>query len=146
MIPRRLPNGSTAVAVMKPSPRSSGASGTRRRHGAGSPPHLARRAAGLGLVAQTVERVRCTRPERVDFRLVRGPVPHIVEAFELTVQAGGATTRLAYHGEIGADLWRVGQGWCELIARRWEQAVAASLAAGKAEAERRAAASGPRGG
>ena len=29
----------------------------------------------LGLVAQTVETVRFTRPERVEFRLVRGPVP-----------------------------------------------------------------------
>jgi len=55
-----------------------------------------------------------------------------------TEQAGGASTRLAYHGEIGADLWRVGQRWCELVARRWEQTVAASLAAVKAEAERRA--------
>jgi hypothetical protein len=35
----------------------------------------------LGLVAQTVETVRFTRPERVDFQLVRGPVPHVVEAF-----------------------------------------------------------------
>lgn len=92
----------------------------------------------LGLVAQTVETVRFTRPERVDFRLVRGPVPHVVEAFVLTEQADGASTRLAYHGEIGADLWRVGQGWCELVAGRWEQTVAASLAAVKAEAERRA--------
>jgi hypothetical protein len=31
-----------------------------------------------------------------------------------------------------------GQRWCELVARRWEQTVAASLAAVKAEAERRA--------
>ena len=92
----------------------------------------------LGLVAQTVETVRFTRPERVNFRLVRGPVPHVVEAFVLTEQAGGATTRLAYHGEIGADLWRAGERWCELVAARWEQAVAASLAAVKAEAERRA--------
>jgi hypothetical protein len=92
----------------------------------------------LGLVAQTVETVRFTRPERIDFRLVRGPVPHVVEAFVLTEQAGGTSTRLAYHGEIGADLWRVGQRWCELVARRWEQTVAASLAAVKAEAERRA--------
>jgi hypothetical protein len=92
----------------------------------------------LGLVAQTVETVRFTRPERVDFRLVRGPVPHVVEAFVLSEQAGGTSTRLAYHGEIGADLWRVGQRWCELVARRWEQTVAASLAAVKAEAERRA--------
>jgi hypothetical protein len=92
----------------------------------------------LGLVAQTVETVRFTRPERVDFRLVRGPVPHVVEAFVLSDQASGAGTRLAYHGEIGADLWRVGQRWCELVARRWEQTVSASLAAAKAEAERRA--------
>jgi hypothetical protein len=98
----------------------------------------------LGLVAQTVETVRFTRPERVDFRLVRGPVPHVVEAFVLTEQAGGAGTRLMYQGEIGADLWRVGQRWCELVAGRWEQTVAASLAAVKTEAERRAGASATR--
>jgi hypothetical protein len=92
----------------------------------------------LGLVAQTVETVRFTRPERVDFRLVRGPVPYVVEAFVLSEQAGGASTRLAYSGEIGADLWGVGQRWCELVAGRWEQTVAASLAAVKGEAERRA--------
>jgi hypothetical protein len=92
----------------------------------------------LGLIAQTVETVRFTRPERVDFRLVRRPVPHVVEAFVLTEQADGASTRLAYHGEIGADLWLLGQGWCGLVARRWEQTVAASLAGVKAEAERRA--------
>jgi hypothetical protein len=91
----------------------------------------------LGLVAQTVETVRFTRPERVDFRLVRGPVPHVVEAFVLSEEAGGAGTRLAYDGEIGADLWGAGQRWCALVARRWEQTVAASLAAVKAEAERR---------
>ena len=45
----------------------------------------------LGLVAQTVETVRFTRPERVDFRLVRGPVPHVVEAFVLTEQPAGGT-------------------------------------------------------
>jgi hypothetical protein len=93
----------------------------------------------LGLVAQTLETVRFTAPERVDFRLVRGPVPHVVEAFVLSEQAGGAGTRLAYDGEIGADLWLLGQRWCELVARRWEQTVAGSLAAVKAEAERRAA-------
>jgi hypothetical protein len=95
----------------------------------------------LGLVAQTVETVWFTRPERVDFRLVRGPVPHVVEAFVLTEQAGGAGTRLTYQGEIGADLWRVGQWWSELVAKRWEQAVATSLAGIKAEAERRSSGS-----
>ena len=77
----------------------------------------------LGLVAQTVETVRFTRPERVDFRLVRGPVPHVVEAFVLTEQGGGAGTRLAYHGEIGVDLWgAVSAGvdwWRAAGSRRW---------------------------
>jgi hypothetical protein len=63
----------------------------------------------LGLVAQTVETVRFTRPERVDFRLVRGPVPHVVEAFTLTEQPDGAGTLLVYQGELAADLWRLGQ-------------------------------------
>jgi hypothetical protein len=94
----------------------------------------------LGLVAQTVETVRFARPERVEFRLVRGPVPHVVEAFVLSEQAGGAGTRLAYSGEIGVDLWRLGEWWSELVGRRWEQTVAASLGAVKIEAERRAAA------
>jgi hypothetical protein len=95
----------------------------------------------LGLVAQTVETVRFTRPERVDFRLVRGPVPHVVETFTLTELPDGAGTRLAYDGELGADLWRVGQWWGDLVARQWEQTVAASLAGVRAEAERRAASS-----
>lgn len=98
----------------------------------------------LDLVAQTVETVRFTRPERVDFRLVRGPVPHVVEAFVLTEEADGAATTLVYDGEIGADLWRAGQWWCELVARRWERAVATSLAGVKAEAERRASAGSAR--
>jgi hypothetical protein len=93
----------------------------------------------LGLVAQTVETVRFTRPERVDFRLVRGPVPHVVEAFTLEEQPDSAGTLLTYQGEIAADLWRLGQWWSQLVARRWEQTVAASLAAIKIEAERRAA-------
>src|SRR5215218_9867817 len=108
--------------------------------------HFTQLGGRLGLVAQTVETVRFTRPERVEFRLVRGPVPHVVEAFVLTEQAAGAGTRLAYSGEIGADLWRAGQYWCEVVARRWEQTVAASLAAVKVEAERRATrAAGARG-
>src|SRR5918994_3882631 len=74
----------------------------------------------LGLVAQTVETVRFTRPERVDFRLVRGPVPHVVEAFVLS-EAGAAGTLLVYEGQLAADLWGVGQWWSELVADRWEQ-------------------------
>ncbi|MBA3488169.1 MAG: SRPBCC family protein [Longispora sp.] len=94
------------------------------------------------LTAQTVETVRFTRPERVDFRLVRGPVPHVIEEFTLAVS--GAGTRLAYRGEMAADLWRLGEWWAGVVAHRWEQAVASSLVGIKAEAERRAAAPPPR--
>jgi hypothetical protein len=89
------------------------------------------------LRAQTVETVRFTRPERVDFRLVRGPVPHVTEEFVLTETPSG--TRLAYQGEMAADLWRLGQAWSTVVARRWEHAVADTLASITTEAERRAA-------
>jgi hypothetical protein len=90
---------------------------------------------GRRLTAVTVETVRFTRPERVDFRLVRGPVPHVVETFHLRDHDVG--TRLEYRGELAADLWRLGERWAELVARGWQQTVAASLAAVKTEAERR---------
>jgi hypothetical protein len=88
------------------------------------------------LVATTVETVRFTRPEQVDFRLVRGPVPHVVERFVLSASAAG--TRLEYEGELGTDLWRLGQAWGDLVADRWERVVAASFETVKAESERRA--------
>jgi len=90
------------------------------------------------LRAQTVETVRFGRPERVDFRLVRGPVPYVVEEFLLTEGSDG--TRLTYRGEMAADLWRLGQAWSAVVARRWESAVADALASIKSEAERRAGA------
>jgi hypothetical protein len=37
-----------------------------------------------GLVATTVETVVFQRPSSVRFRLMRGPVPHVIERFELT--------------------------------------------------------------
>jgi hypothetical protein len=88
------------------------------------------------LVATTVETVRFTRPERVDFRLVRGPVPHVIEQFLLTEQPFG--TRLEYTGELGTDLWQVGQWWGSAVARHWEQTVAETFRAVRTEAERRA--------
>jgi hypothetical protein len=62
-----------------------------------------------GLVATTLETVRFQRPNRVDFRLVRGPVPHVVEHFLLHQRDGGTT--IEYGGELGADLWAVGRWW-----------------------------------
>lgn len=88
-----------------------------------------------GLVATTVETVRFTRPDRVDFRLTRGPVPHVVEQFILTET--DATTRLAYTGELGTDLWGFGARWGTIVSGPWQRTVAATFAAVKAEAERR---------
>jgi hypothetical protein len=90
-----------------------------------------------GVVASTLETVRFTRPERVSFRLVRGPVPEVVEEFILDEQDGGTT--LHYQGELAADLWGLGRWWGGVVGRRWDAAVAASLASIRAEAERRVA-------
>ena len=61
---------------------------------------------GARLTAVTVETVRFTAPTRIDFRLVRGPVPHVVEEFTLTERPEG--TRLEYRGELGTDGWAIG--------------------------------------
>jgi hypothetical protein len=86
------------------------------------------------MVATTVETVRFSRPDRVDFRLVRGPVPHVAERFSLFDHDRG--TQLEYHGELGTDLWALGAGWGTLVGRTWEQTVARSLQTIKTEAER----------
>ena len=95
-----------------------------------------------GLVATTVETVRFSRPDRVDFRLIRGPVPYVVEQFLLTDVEGG--TRLAYTGDLGTDLWALGARWGTLVAGPWQRAVAATFATVKAEAERRGQVRGER--
>jgi hypothetical protein len=89
-----------------------------------------------GLTATTVETVRFERPQRVAFRLVRGPVPQVLETFELREMDGG--TELEYRGELGTDLWRVGSWWGERVAGPWERTVAESLSGIRTEAERRA--------
>jgi hypothetical protein len=89
-----------------------------------------------GLIATTVETVRFTVPDRVDFRLTRGPVPHVLEQFLLS--GHGGQTRLEYTGELGTDLWSLGLRWGNIVARPWEKAVHTTFAAVKAEAERRA--------
>ena len=88
-----------------------------------------------GLRATTLETVRFERPERVHFRLVRGPVPHVVERFELRETADG--TELEYVGELGTDLGALGALWGAAVARTWVATVESSLAGVKAEAERR---------
>jgi len=87
-------------------------------------------------VTTTLETVRFQAPTRVDFRLVRGPVPHVIERFEL--REVEASTELRYSGELGTDLWALGRWWGDRVAHKWEAAVRASLDGVKGEAERRA--------
>jgi hypothetical protein len=92
-----------------------------------------------GITVVTVETVRFTPPERVDFRLVRGPVVHVVERFELRA-SGEAGTELSYDGELGSDLWCLGRWWGKRVARTWTAVVEASLKKIRSAAEERAAA------
>jgi hypothetical protein len=90
-----------------------------------------------GLVTTTVETVRFEPPRTVAFRLVRGPVPHVVERFTLDAEAG--STRVDYTGELGTDFWAAGRVWSDVVARSWVATVQASLERIRAEAERKAA-------
>jgi hypothetical protein len=89
-----------------------------------------------GFTVTTVETVRFEPPHRVSFRLVRGPVPHVLERYELRPSDIG--TAFEYRGELGTDLWALGAAWAAVIAPSWEQTVATSLEDVRAEAERRA--------
>jgi hypothetical protein len=84
----------------------------------------------------TVETVRFERPGRIDFRVVRGPIPHVVESFVLEDAELGS--RLRWEGELGTDFWQLGWWWGRRVALQWERAVRHSIAAVTAEAERRA--------
>jgi hypothetical protein len=85
----------------------------------------------------TLETVRFERPKRIDFRLVRGPVPHLVESFLLEAVEQG--TKFRWQGELGTDGWQLGELWGRTVARAWTRAVEDSVAQIAAEAERRAA-------
>jgi hypothetical protein len=89
-----------------------------------------------GLTVTTVETVRFERPDRVSFRLVKGPVPHVIERYELRPSDTG--TAFEYRGELGTDLWALGAIWANVVAPSWEQTVMRSLETVRAEAERRA--------
>ncbi|MGH3501743.1 MAG: SRPBCC family protein [Nocardioidaceae bacterium] len=90
------------------------------------------------LKATTVETVRFDRPHQIGFRLVRGPVPFVVETF--TLEQLAERTRLTYTGQLGTDLWSLGERWGSIVAPKWEATVAAALEAATTEAERRHAA------
>lgn len=88
-------------------------------------------------ITTTVETVKFTRPERIDFRVVRGPVPHVIESFIL-VEAEGET-ELVWEGELGTDFGALGERWGDVVARSWQRAVHESMRAVTQEAERLAA-------
>jgi hypothetical protein len=67
------------------------------------------------LTAVTVETVILEPSNRMGFRLLRGPVPCVIEIFTFDDSANG--TRFTYSGELGTDLWRLGQAWGERVAR-----------------------------
>jgi hypothetical protein len=83
-----------------------------------------------------VETVRFERPHRISFRLLKGPVPHVLERYELRPSEIG--TAFEYHGELGTDLWALGAFWGRIVAPSWEQTVESTLERVRAEAERRA--------
>jgi hypothetical protein len=86
-------------------------------------------------VTSTVETVHFERPDRINFRLVRGPVPHVREAFVLEAAENGST--LTWEGELGTDFGALGALWGNVVARSWEKAVRSSMKAVIFEAERR---------
>lgn len=94
------------------------------------------------LTAATLETVTFDRPHRIEFLLVRGPVPYVAEEFAFTEHEG--MTRLDYSGELGTDFAIAGQWWGGRVAAAWEAAVRSSFAGIRAEAERRVRA-GPAG-
>ena len=86
-------------------------------------------------VTTTVETVHFERPDRINFRLVRGPVPHVRESFVLEAAKKGST--LTWAGELGTDYGALGALWGDVVARSWEKAVRSSMTAIISEAERR---------
>ena len=85
-------------------------------------------------VTSTVETVYFEHPDRINFRLVRGPVPHVRESFILAETEDGST--LTWEGELGTDYGALGALWGNVVARSWEKAVRSSMATIIAEAER----------
>jgi hypothetical protein len=90
--------------------------------------------------ATTVETVRFEAPSRIDFRVVRGPVPHVTESFVLSPIESG--TEISWSGVLGTDFWALGRWWGNKVARAWEAAVRKSIEAVRVEAERRAGSGG----
>lgn len=87
--------------------------------------------------AITVEAVRFEPPSLITFRLLQGPVPHVVEEFLL--EERDSSTTLTYRGQMGADLWLPGSLYVrKLVKPIWEGTVSDTLEQIKQGAEKRA--------
>ena len=78
---------------------------------------------GRGLTVTTVETVRFERPHRISFRLVKGPVPYVLERYELQPRDGA--TDFAYTGELertcGGSAHGGATAWRHPGSRRWRR-------------------------
>jgi hypothetical protein len=99
---------------------------------------LARHFSKVGFyTAETVETVRFEEPERVVFRHVRGPVPHVTEEFVL--REDGDATLFSYGGELGIDFWFLGRiAGRRWVVPEWERQVRPHIEQLKEQAEARA--------
>jgi hypothetical protein len=93
-------------------------------------------------VTSTLESVRFTEPDRVDFRLLRGPLPSVTESFTLEATSDGRT-RLHYEGALETDLWQAGVAWGRVVAHQWNVAVHDSVESIRSEADGAPRTSGP---
>jgi hypothetical protein len=48
-------------------------------------------------------------PQEIAFDVIAGPVPHLLETFQLSPTDTGSELR--WQGELGTDLWALGQWW-----------------------------------
>ena len=88
------------------------------------------------LTTTTVETVRFERPHRIDFRLLRGPVPHVVETYEL--QERTPAPRSATRASSAPTCGRSAPGGATAWRRRGNAPSRARSRRSPAEAERRA--------
>jgi len=75
------------------------------------------------LTTTTVETVRFERPHQISFRLLRGPVPHVAETYELRELPEG--TQFVYSGELERTSGRWARGgaavWPGRGSGRWRR-------------------------
>ncbi len=87
---------------------------------------------------ELLEEVRLTPPERIEYRVVRGPLSRVTETLEF-VTRDPASTLVSYTGSVGDDRPVVGPMLARLVAvSAYDRFMRRSLAALKSAAERRA--------